>query len=561
MKLVKVFIDDPGIELFSPYDAENQVLGLNTNLGNPWNYPNMANLIAEQAARGIRFKEAYFQPTCSQSRADFQTGMHGPDHGVGSIVSKEHEAISGYLELDGVGAKEPLYLCKALKLHNPNIKCAKIGKGHLGMHRSEGGTEEAFWTEKMGFDIFRGMIRLVGLPSDPDFADALPVSVPTGYLPGFWYYRWWDSTFAGRKWEEVHEKHNTQKIREEVVSYLQNDVTAADDFYLEVTTGAPHRPNGAATNSTASGVNPARNDAEMDLMTHGGSAVYPEAEYDNPWRSTLAAMEHIDLLIGDIVTTLTAEGMYNDTVIMIMGDNGSPASLMREARDDGEDLQDPIDTLATNSAMKGSTLRQGARAPLWISGPVSVTAGNPGFPRVIDKLVSLVDVSATIEDFFGATATAATERTSRGLNYQGASMKAMLLDPLEEVNWARKTCPFDIFFPNGDVERLEHGKTDPLGSIHRYDRGCIHEHTDGKLYAARIFLDPALPDLFYDLDEALGDPYQLTSDAASAGSTAALAALKVLAPRGTVRNGEGTGERTLFAGTIGNHGLQAGSVS
>lgn len=561
--LVRLKWDDYGIETMPAYDAVNQQLGLNTNGLNPWPYPSTPNFNAELAARGVLLGELYMKPTCSQTRAVIQTGREAFEIGLGGVVVRENISLSQYRQLAALDRGDELFLPQALKLHaTQTIQTEGQGKSHLGMHSSQGGDGLFFFTRRLGFDRFVGTVANLG-DADVDFvAKALKEGVDPlsagGLAAGYWYFRVGDTGSAAPRLVEIEDEYSTLWIRDQVLDFLRNRATPP--FYLEVNFHAPHSPYGSAFDRL-SGCNPGRSDAEMDANTHQGSAVYPIADIVTPatatarWRSSLAAMETLDLVLGEIITELQTQGFYNDTVLMVTGDNGMPAGLMRDAITHGEDVQDPMATLATSGKMKGAVYRMSGRAPGFISGPPAIVGGTIG--RTTNVLVDAADINATIEDLMEVSSEAAAVRAARGKTYRGASLRSVLADEVNEPTWTRRHVLLENYLPNGHIERLAFGKTDPAGSNHRWSRGIIYRHDDGDLYAAVTRLSPNQTDEYYDLAT---DPFQFGSGAtSSAGSLAARAFMDSLVQYKT-GFGQGTGTRRRPFGAIGGASLRSGGI-
>lgn len=550
--LILFKLDDPAFELFQTYDAENQILGVNTLA--PFPYPQDTN-IAIEAARGLRFTDFYTQPSCSPTRAALQTGRFGFDTGIGGIIDPGRFSESGYNEFDTLGRFPELHLPQALKLHPSDVPLTrKIGKGHLGQHHEERGRGEKYWTEHIGFDRFTGTIRLVGPASDPGLKHAGAVS-NGGRQPGYWFYRWWDTDLVGLPYTVKHDFYATKQIEADAIDFIQNEATA-EPFYLEVTFQATHAPKGSPDNLSASGLFPGLKDSDVNANTHQGAAVYPFADADNPWTSTLASYEAVDKTIGAVIAAMSP-AQYADTVIVIMGDNGTPASLMRDGIADGVILDEPALSLATDSLMKGSVFRQGNRTPLIISGPTSVI-GATQVGQTTDILCQVHDLNAFIEDMFGVHTLASAERVAREKVYRGVTFLPQTQLKTAEALWTKDTVYFEVFFPNGDPERVTLGKVGPGGIGHAFRRGVVHRYSgDGQLYAYATFMGGNPADIHADLTL---DPGGTTDIGLTAATSAAKAALLSINPLGEPKNGAGTGTRVIPTGSINDHALRAGTI-
>lgn len=74
-------------------------------------------------AKGIRFKNFTSNPVCSSTRTTILTGRYSFRTGVGGIVG----GVGGSNQIDTAEISIP----KLLKIHNPMIAKANIGKWHL----------------------------------------------------------------------------------------------------------------------------------------------------------------------------------------------------------------------------------------------------------------------------------------------------------------------------------------------------------------------------------------------------------------------------------------------
>lgn len=105
-------------------------------------------------------------------------------------------------------------------------------------------------------------------------------------------------------------------------------------------------------------------------------------------------IREMDAHIGDIVSTLAARGVANDTIIIFASDNGSPA-----IRDNSGA---PLTGFSPNAPWSGgkhnSELKEGGhRIPLIVKWPGTIA------PGVVSRTVCLTDIARTITDVAGIT--------------------------------------------------------------------------------------------------------------------------------------------------------------
>lgn len=97
-------------------------------------------------------------------------------------------------------------------------------------------------------------------------------------------------------------------------------------------------------------------------------------------------VRYMDKKIGEIITKLQELGLYDNTVILFSGDNGTPHHIFSV-----------VDSTAVEGG-KGSTLEAGIHVPLVVSWPNGITA--PG--SVNNNLIDFPDVMATCADITSA---------------------------------------------------------------------------------------------------------------------------------------------------------------
>lgn len=218
---------------------------------------------------GARFTKAHTNgATCAPTRAAIMTGNYQQRHGIYHTPDTRNG-------LDPEAKLMPEYFKDA------GYATACIGKWHLGL------TPE-FNPVNRGFDYFYGFLGHGG----HDYFDLGPVGSR-------------DEEFNGmkRNLEPINDEgYLTTRIGDESVAWIEQNKESP--FFLYVCFNAVHSP--------------AQAPAEDIAKYNTGSEK----------RDKLAAMlDHLDLNIGRIVDTLKANGLYENTLIYLLTDNGGAAGM------------------------------------------------------------------------------------------------------------------------------------------------------------------------------------------------------------------------------------------
>ena len=107
--VILIIADDIGTDYFSFYEDHQDTVDV----------PNIRALLS----KGIRFQNAMSNPVCSSTRSGILTGRYSFRTGVGNVVG----GIGGSGALD----TSEITIPRLLKIYNPNIAKANIGKWHL----------------------------------------------------------------------------------------------------------------------------------------------------------------------------------------------------------------------------------------------------------------------------------------------------------------------------------------------------------------------------------------------------------------------------------------------
>ncbi len=284
-------------------DMGTDYLGFYENYQDTVDVPNLRSLLN----RGVRFSNATADPVCSATRASMITGRYGFRTGVGGIIGGT--GGSGVLDTAEVS------LPKMIKLYNPNIKRALVGKWHLQLPTPINLTAP----NRMGFDHYEGLF--------------------TGTLnPG---YNNWTKIKNGVS--STMTTYATTEQANNMASWLRTN--AASPFYACLSFNAPHDPihlppAGLHSYTTLSGT--------------------PANINNNPKAYYKAMIQSMDHELGRVFDSLRAINRFDSTDFIFIGDNGSLARVAQ---------------IADTSRAKGTLYQYGIHVPLIIAGPSVV---NPG---------------------------------------------------------------------------------------------------------------------------------------------------------------------------------------
>lgn len=224
----------------------------------------------ELMSRGMRFDQFYANCTvCSPTRASLMTGRYPDIVGVPGVIRQRPRDSWGYLDPNATTLPQ---LLKTAGYHT-----GMVGKWHLGFKRPN-------IPNARGFDFFHGFLA--------DMMDD--------------YYT---HRRGGINWMRLNEQeidpkgHATDLFTQWSVEYIQEQSKAEQPFFLYLAYNAPHFP-----------IQPPQDWLEKVQKR--------EPQLDKKRAANVALIEHLDKGIGDVVASIKAAGIEENTIVIFSSDNG-----------------------------------------------------------------------------------------------------------------------------------------------------------------------------------------------------------------------------------------------
>lgn len=273
------------------------------------------------ASAGVTLDRNYAYPICSPTRAALLTGQNPLRHGVDAPLS-DTKTLPTDLKLMPEYFKELGY------------QTFLIGKWHLGLSNTD------HWPIARGFDYHYGLL--------------------SGWID-FYTHVYADRLDWQRNGETLREEGHVTDLMTTDASRLINQQDDQTPFFLYLSYTAPHSPLQHPP-------------VETGLVNKEGAndrSVYTEM------------VTHLDQGINDVIDTLEAKGVLDNTIIVFSSDNGGSTRLGASN--------------APFRGQKGSTLEGGVRVPglLWAPGLITDA-------KVLDQPIVMTDWLPTLLEAAGA---------------------------------------------------------------------------------------------------------------------------------------------------------------
>jgi arylsulfatase A-like enzyme len=243
-------------------------------------------------------------------------------------------------------------------------------------------------------------------------------------------------------------RYATTALVDDALEWIDQQPTQSP-WLVMLAFNAPHTP----FHAPPAALRPTFSDADLDADSDG--------ECDQNRDCFRAAIEALDTELGRFLDTATEFDGGRPTVVVVLGDNGSP----------GQVVQPPF----TREHSKDSLYEGGVHVPLIISGPTSIIAGR----GATDGLAhAAVDVFATLIELAGLSVPDGVD---------GVSLLPMLADPSSSVR--------ETLYTDGSTSQ-----NDPIeGAVLRDESYKVH------------WFDVSVPGHYgcYDLTEDVNETHDL----------------------------------------------------
>jgi len=381
--IVMVVLDDVGFADLGCYGAEHNTA-----------------CIDDIAAGGTRFNNFHVTALCAPTRACLLTGRNAHAVGVGNIAEwgrPDHPGYRGWIRQDAMTLAE--------MLRPADYSTFAIGKWHLSSLADQNGSGPYdHWPTGRGFDRWYGF---------------------HGNAIDHWHPEMFENTSAAYP-EKDDDYHLSTDLVDRSIAYIGDHLAATPDrpFFTYLAFGAMHFPLHAPADDIRRHrgrydggwdmARAARFEKQMELGIVPADTRLPPRNSDVPAWSVLSAderrlavrgqevyaafIEHTDRQVGRLVAFLTAEGHYDNTIMLVLSDNGAayggPIEGRLDVRRDAylgpapiEEFLDDIDLFGSDASYpmysrgwaqagntplkwyKSDTYEGGIRSPLIVSWP------------------------------------------------------------------------------------------------------------------------------------------------------------------------------------------------
>ena len=305
--------------------------------------PNMDRLARE----GVRFTQAYSHTVCCPARAMLLTGRHPQRGGVNDWMQGDLKASDGR---DMNMALEEVTLAEVLR--EAGYRTALFGKWHLGAAAEHGPT-------KQGFDEFFGLRG--------GFID--------NYNHHFLHREGYHDLYRGTEEEFAEGKYFPDLIVKEATRFLEQNRDS--NFFLYVPFNLPHYPEQA--------------DDKFEERYR---------DLPMPRRSYAQAISTVDDRMGRILSKLDQLGLADDSIVVMLSDNGHSAEQYEIKLDDHASGLEKGTNYGANGGggntgkwrgHKGTFFEGGIRVPAMLRYRAALPRG-----KVRDQAITAADVFPTI---------------------------------------------------------------------------------------------------------------------------------------------------------------------
>jgi arylsulfatase A-like enzyme len=383
--IVVILVDDMGFSDIGCYGSEIPT-------------PNLDAL----AANGLRFTQFYNTGRCCPTRASLLTGLYPHQAGVGHMT--DDKGVPGY-----AGRLNDSCVTTAEVLKSANYFTAMTGKWHVGQNYGVTPWERGF---DRSLNAAAGGFYFQESAKASLFLNGEPIANNDARLPHNWYSTDLWTTFG--------------------LKFIDEALAEKQPFYLHLCHNAPHFPLQAPAEEITKfrgkykiGWGAVRDRRYAKMIELGiidaKWAKSPRPQAVQPWANVpkeeqerfdhlmavyAATVHRMDKAVGDLVEGLKQRGVFDNTLILFMSDNGGNAEAGPKGRTNGDPSKADSDWFCGESwafpqntpfrLFKHYSHEGGISSPLIAHWPAGITAKNelrhqPG--HLIDIMATCVDVS------------------------------------------------------------------------------------------------------------------------------------------------------------------------
>ena len=322
------------------------------------------------ADSGVRFNNFHVTAVCAPTRACLFTGRNAHSVGVGNIAEWAQQGEPGY---NGWIRQDAATLAEILRAQD--YYTSACGKWHMTPLEDQNGTGSfEHWPTGRGFDHWYGFHGSAVDHWHPELFEGVSPVYP----------------------DKSDNYHLSEDLVDKSIHYIQNHLAAAPDkpFFHYLGFGACHFPLHVPKRDIArqkgkfdAGYDVDRQkrfERQKALGIVPPSARLPEANGNHHLWSGLSAdekryaartqevyaafLEHTDAQMKRLSEFLKEEGVFDDTIVLFLSDNGATASAGRNGMHDvrrASYLEEPWEERLANIHLLGSELSQPANVGGW----------------------------------------------------------------------------------------------------------------------------------------------------------------------------------------------------
>ena len=275
------------------------------------------------ASQSVVMRQGYVADgVCATSRAGLLTGQYAQRFGFEDNIMGGLNAIS----TAGNQGLSDQQITIAQHLKGLGYSTGAIGKWHLGYADNYNRPLDKGFDEFFGF--FGGARQYFASGGDEASMRRGDTNIEGQ----------WRTEGDQSKYDPTYGRYVTDAFGEEAVSFIDNHANQEEPFFLYLAFNAPHSP------WTPAGAK----QADLDHF----------ANISDLTRRTEAAVNYaMDRSIGEVLTSLQANGVEDNTIVVFLNDNGPPPSAFNEGH------SYPL------RGFKGSSTEGGLRVPFLIRAP------------------------------------------------------------------------------------------------------------------------------------------------------------------------------------------------